>query len=147
MITGSPERLAVMADGHCKDLYYRVRDREIDRAEEDAEVAAWFIYLNRTGFNGLYRVNRSGRFNVPLGRYANPNICDEGNLTLVSQVLQNAEIRHEGFEAVFDRAESGDLVYFDPPMSLDRQHRASHRTRPKVSTCQNMNAFGILHER
>lgn len=114
-LPGVLERLAVMADGHCKDLYYRVRDREIDRAEEDAEVAAWFIYLNRTGFNGLYRVNRSGRFNVPLGRYANPNICDVGNLTLVSQVLQNAEIRHEGFEAVFDRAESGDLVYFDPP--------------------------------
>ena len=123
-----------MADGHCKDLYYRIRDREIDRAEEDAEVAAWFIYLNRTGFNGLYRVNRSGRFNVPLGRYANPNICDEVNLKLVSQVLQNAEIRHEGFEAVFDRAESGDLGISIRHMYLDRRHPVSRPTQPRIQS-------------
>jgi DNA adenine methylase len=108
-------RLRSMAKSHCKDLYYKVRDQEIDRAQDDADVAAWFIYLNRTGFNGLYRVNRSGRFNVPLGRYDKPNICDEGNLALVSAVLQGAEIRHESFESVYDRAEEGDLVYFDPP--------------------------------
>jgi DNA adenine methylase len=108
-------RLETLAKGHCKDLYYEIRDQEIDQAQTDAEVAAWFIYLNRTGFNGLYRVNRSGRFNVPLGSYENPNICDEKNLGLVSRVLQGAEIRHESFESVFDRADEGDLVYFDPP--------------------------------
>jgi len=108
-------RLEEMASGHCKELYYEVRDQDIDGARADADVAAWFIYLNRTGFNGLYRVNRSGRFNVPLGRYANPNICDEKNLSLVHRVLQNTELRHENFEGVYDRAEEGDLVYFDPP--------------------------------
>ncbi len=114
-LDGVLARLETLAQAHCKELYYEVRDQEIDEAQADADVAAWFIYLNRTGFNGLYRVNRSGRFNVPLGRYTNPNICDEKNLIRVSQVLQGAEIRHEGFESVFDRAEEGDLVYFDPP--------------------------------
>ena len=83
--------------------------------EDDADVAAWFIYLNKTGFNGLYRVNRKGNFNVPIGRYKDPRVCDTENLRACHRVLQGAEIRYEGFDAVLDRAEAGDFVYFDPP--------------------------------
>ena len=97
-----------------KEFYLEMRAREIDRCS-DIEIAAWFIYLNRTGFNGLYRVNRRNRFNVPYGRYANPRICDEQNLLACSQALQGVSMRNEDFSGVLDRAEPGDFVYFDPP--------------------------------
>lgn len=114
-VEGVIERLAGHAAANCEAHYYAVRAAEIDSAEDDAEVAAWLIYLNKTGYNGLYRVNNKGRFNVPWGRYANPNICDEPNLRAVSRTLMGADIEHRGYEAVLDRAEPGDVVYFDPP--------------------------------
>jgi DNA adenine methylase len=82
---------------------------------EPAARAARLIYLNHTCFNGLYRVNRRGDFNVPFGHYKNPRICDEANLRACSSALQTATIELDGFEAVLDRAEPGDFVYFDPP--------------------------------
>jgi DNA adenine methylase len=82
----------------------------------DEEVAAWFIYLNRTGFNGLYRVNRRNEFNVPFGKYANPKICDPVLLRACHEVLRaSAKILHADFAAAVDTAQAGDLVYFDPP--------------------------------
>jgi DNA adenine methylase len=104
-----------LAESHDKDQYYSVRALSVDGMEDDADVAAWFIYLNKTGFNGLYRVNRRGLFNVPMGRYKNPNICDDENLRVCSRALAGVDIRHEGFDAVTERAEPGDFVYFDPP--------------------------------
>ena len=77
--------------------------------------AARTIYLNKTGYNGLYRVNRSGAFNVPFGRYENPTICDEPNLLQVAEILKTVELRVEDFETVTERAKPGDVVYFDPP--------------------------------
>ena len=106
--------LKAHAEQHSKDYYYTVRARDIDR-ETDVEVAAWLIYLNRTGFNGLYRVNKKGGFNVPFGRYKNPTICDEPNLRACSAALQGVGIHCEGFDGVLDRAAKRDLVYFDPP--------------------------------
>lgn len=79
------------------------------------EQAARIIYLNRTCFNGLYRENSRGLFNVPFGRYANPTICDETNLRACSQALQAAEIATGSFETILERAVSGDFVYCDPP--------------------------------
>lgn len=114
-VEGLIARLADYAEAHGRDQYYEVRALPVDEMEHDADVGAWFIYLNKTGFNGLYRVNRKGGFNVPIGRYKNPNICDADNLRAASRALQGAEIRHETFDAVLDRAEAGDLVYFDPP--------------------------------
>jgi DNA adenine methylase len=77
--------------------------------------AAQFIYTNKTGFNGLFRVNKQGHFNVPFGRYDNPTICDEANLRACSRALRNTHIYHRDFvEAVFN-ARKGDVVYFDPP--------------------------------
>ncbi len=91
-----------------------MRRQEID-AGSDAEVAAWFIYLNKMGFNGLYRVNSKNRFNVPFGDNKNALICDEENLRACSRALVHAELNWEDFEKVWDRAKPNDLVYFDPP--------------------------------
>jgi DNA adenine methylase len=97
-----------------KAFFYRFRERDIDAAS-DAEVAAWFIYLNKTAYNGLYRVNRENRFNVPFGRYVNPTICDEATLRACSAALAGVELLVEDFEVVVQRAGHGDFVYFDPP--------------------------------
>jgi len=99
---------------HSKEWYYTVRSWDVD-ALTDPEVAGWMIYLNRTGFNGLYRVNSKNKFNVPFGRYQKPNICDRTNLARVKAALKHAELHHDGFERVLDDAVEGDLVYFDPP--------------------------------
>jgi DNA adenine methylase len=77
--------------------------------------AARLLYLNRTCYNGLFRVNRQGRFNVPYGRYRRPRILDAENLRAVSQALQPVRVVHADFEAVVSRARSGSVVYFDPP--------------------------------
>jgi DNA adenine methylase len=94
--------------------YYRVR--AVDRTTLPlAERAARTIYLNKTGYNGLYRVNRAGKFNVPMGRYSNPLFCDPHNLRACSTALQGVDLRVEDFEEVAARAKRGDFVYFDPP--------------------------------
>jgi DNA adenine methylase len=94
--------------------YYRVR--AIDRATLPlAERAARTIYLNKTGYNGLYRVNRAGKFNVPMGRYKSPLLCDAANLRACSVALRGVDLRVDDFEDVASRAKAGDFVYFDPP--------------------------------
>lgn len=97
---------------HCEEHYYRVRAHV---PEDKIACAARLIYLNRTCFNGLYRENSKGEFNVPMGRYKNPRICDAANLRAVSAALCRCQIHRSHFTAVLDRAEAGDLVYFDPP--------------------------------
>lgn len=92
---------------------------EAERAREYAlshEIAGRMIYLNKTCFNGLYRVNRSGKFNVPFGKFkTQPNWIDASNLDAVSKALKRTTIMHEDFGNVQQRAVPGDLVYFDPP--------------------------------
>ena len=97
-----------------KEYYLEVRAKKIDDLS-DVEVASRFIFLNRTGFNGLYRVNKSGQFNVPFGRYNNPVICDEKNLRQVSEALQDVSITHQDYKNVLETAKTGDFVYLDPP--------------------------------
>lgn len=97
-----------------KDHYYEVRARDPWEMRLP-ERAGRTIFLNRSGFNGLYRVNRAGRFNVPFGRYTNPLICDEVNLRGCSELLSTVQIEHSDFEQVASQAEEGDFVYFDPP--------------------------------
>ena len=84
-------------------------------ATDPASHVARLIFLNRTCFNGLYRVNSSGEFNVPYGNYANPKICDEANLRSVSQSLQNAEIHYGDFSACRSFVDETTFVYMDPP--------------------------------
>ena len=97
-----------------KDFFLDLRKRAIDGCS-DAEVAAWFVYLNKAGFNGLYRVNSKNIFNVPFGRYTSPSICDERTLRACAKALAGADIRHGSFETVTAEAVRGDFVYFDPP--------------------------------
>jgi DNA adenine methylase len=95
--------------------FHEVRARrDVDRWDPP-DVAAWFIYLNRTCYNGLYRVNGKGHFNAPLGDYDNPTICDEENLRACSSALQGVEIEVADFQDSIARARAGDLVYCDPP--------------------------------
>jgi DNA adenine methylase len=97
-----------------KAFYLAQRGRRVDLAD-DSEVAAWFIYLNRTGFNGLYRVNSKGQFNVPFGRYDNPTICDAENLSACAGALGGTKIVSGDFEKIVRSAETGDFCYCDPP--------------------------------
>ena len=99
---------------HSRDYFETVRRFPIDQAPAD-EVAWWLLYLNKTAFNGLYRVNGNGRFNVPFGDYANPTICDEQNLRAVSAALHGVIMSAGDFATTVQAAEEGDLVYFDPP--------------------------------
>jgi DNA adenine methylase len=99
------------------DFYYRLRAVNPSTLS-DTKLAAWFIYLNRAGFNGLYRVNRQNQFNVPFGRYTNPTICDATTLRACARALQGASrtwIQCLDFSAAIDLAQRGDFVYFDPP--------------------------------
>jgi DNA adenine methylase len=96
------------------DHYYAVRDTDPDGLAP-VERAARTIFLNKTGFNGLYRVNRSGKFNVPFGRYAKPHICDEENLRACSAALARVDLVVSDFEEAVMKAKTGDFVYFDPP--------------------------------
>jgi DNA adenine methylase len=95
-----------------KAAYYQLRQAE---PQEPVLRAARFVYLNRTGFNGLYRVNSGGKFNVPYGRYKNPKICDEENISLVSAALRGAVLLNKDFSIVLEHAKQRDFVYFDPP--------------------------------
>lgn len=95
-------------------FYESMRELDVD-SRTDAEVAAWFVYVNRAGFNGLYRVNRAGKFNVAFGRYTNPTICDAENLRACSRVLQGVDVSCYDFVDAVGPAKSGDFVYFDPP--------------------------------
>jgi len=97
---------------YSEEEYYRVRATE---PGDPVKRAARMVYLNKTGFNGLYRVNKSGKFNVPFGRYANPTICDEPRLRAASEALQGVSIRTGDFWHGCGDAAPGDFVYFDPP--------------------------------
>ena len=97
---------------HSERHYYEVRAR---MPKDTYEQAARIIYLNKTGYNGLYRENSKGLYNVPFGRYKNPAICNEENLRAASKALRRAKIETRHFASVLDYAEAGDLVYFDPP--------------------------------
>lgn len=93
--------------------YYRVRDSKLPRSPTAR--AARLIFLNKTGYNGLYRVNRAGQFNVPFGRYKNPTICDAVNLRAAARALRSAELEVGDFASLSRHARKGDAVYFDPP--------------------------------
>ncbi|MCC7534781.1 MAG: DNA adenine methylase [Deltaproteobacteria bacterium] len=108
--------LARLRGHHDASAYYAARERfNRVRAMPDEERAALFIYLNKTCFNGLHRVNRRGEFNVPMGRYASPRIFDEETVLGAAAALANTELRHSDFQEAVEYARPGDFVYLDPP--------------------------------
>lgn len=98
-----------------KEYFLEKRNLFNSKLCSEVETAALFIFLNRTCFNGLYRVNSKGNFNVPHGRYANPKICDKENLLAVSNILQRVEILCGDFEKTEEYAGENSIFYLDPP--------------------------------
>jgi DNA adenine methylase len=103
------------SDEKKKEFYYQKREAYNTREADKTTQAALFIFLNRTCFNGLYRVNRGNSFNVPMGSYSFPMICDEENILSVSEALQKVEILNGDFENTLDFASQNSFFYFDPP--------------------------------
>ena len=98
-----------------KLYYYQKRELYNTRKEEQSGQAALFIFLNRTCFNGLYRVNSSGAFNVPWGKLKNPTVCNKELLFAVGEWLRNVVIRNGSYSSALEDAKFGDVVYLDPP--------------------------------
>lgn len=111
-------QLARLRDAHSTEKFYEVRAAfNEQRSAPRVERAAWLIYLNKTCYNGLFRTNRAGLYNVPVGSYANPSasILDPTTLRLAAAALSEAELVHASFDHLLDRAQTGDVIYLDPP--------------------------------
>jgi len=117
VVRDKPEELISKASEfeYEKETYYMLRDRFNEDPITDLERAALFLYFNKTGFNGLWRVNSKGKFNVPFGKYKNPTIVPEDKIRESSKILENIEIICTDFTYILDHAREGDLCYFDPP--------------------------------
>ncbi len=106
-------------DNSRKEYYYDLREEynsaEVKSGKLSTKRAAQFIFLNKTCFNGLYRVNQNGDFNVPMGSYKNPTICDTENLLKLSKILQNVQIICGDYHDTLDLVNRNTFVYFDPP--------------------------------
>ncbi len=115
---GVLENLQHHARNHNEDYYYKLRNR---LPKTSTSKAARFVYLNRTCFNGIYRVNKNGEFNVPRGT-KNSVLFPDDDFGIVSKVLQNCELICDDFEAVVSRAKKGDFIYADPPYTVQHNN-------------------------
>lgn len=107
--------LSIMEEEERKSFFMSVREQYNQKNLAPVDNTTKFIFLNRTCFNGLYRVNKSGLFNVPFGKYKNPKICDPQTIRKDSELLQRVEILNGDFEETFNYAKGNTLFYFDPP--------------------------------
>ena len=102
-----------------KNYFYNKREEynnyTLEENEHNIQRAAQFIYLNRTCFNGLYRVNKAGKFNVPMGSHKNPTICDEENVRNLSKLIQNVQFQYGDYKRSMKYVTENTFVYFDPP--------------------------------
>jgi DNA adenine methylase len=117
VVKDNPHELISEAGKYSYDekSYYNLRDRFNQPDLSKIEYAALLLYLNKTAFNGLYRVNSKGKFNVPFGRYKNPTIVPKKRILTASKILKKVEIHNEDFSYVLDKANKGELCYLDPP--------------------------------
>jgi len=167
VVRSQPEAVARELDGlaaaHARGgstQYYAVRDQQFnpirERLRDDhggivytPALAAMLIYLNRTGFNGLFRVNARGEFNVPVGRYERPRIADPEKLARVAEALSATRLRLQwgSFESVLDIASPGDFVYFDPPYApLSRTANFSGYTAPRFGAADQRRLQEVVIE-
>lgn len=107
--------LNLLTDEEKRDFYGKMRERYNEKNLEPVENTTIFFFLNRTCFNGLYRVNKKGLFNVPFGKYDNPTICDSETIRKDSELLQRVKILKGDFESTFGYAQGNTIFYFDPP--------------------------------
>ncbi|MBN2336299.1 DNA adenine methylase [Candidatus Bathyarchaeota archaeon] len=117
VVRDCPERLIEIASEYSydKEEYYSRRKRFNSRPADAAEDASLLLYLNKTCYNGLYRVNSKGAFNVPFGTYKDPTIVHPDRITRASKLLQNVDIRNGDFGYILGEADEGDICYLDPP--------------------------------
>jgi DNA adenine methylase len=106
---------SIKTEDNRKDFFLQQRELFNTKSLNKIDNTTLFFFLNRTCFNGLYRVNKSGKFNVPFGRYSTPTICDESTIYADSKILQNVEIMTGDFEQTFDKIKGNTFFYFDPP--------------------------------
>lgn len=130
VIRDYPEELMTLLDEHAKkhgrDYYYSIRKLDRDENYENLaplQRAARFVYLNKTCYNGLYRVNAKGHFNVPIGRQSSLNLYDKQNILSFSKAFESVEISNSDYSPIIKIATKGDLVYIDPP--YDKIHQQS----------------------
>ena len=140
-----------------KEYYYAIRDADRSTDFEnwsEIQRASRFIYLNKTCYNGLCRVNSRGQFNTPMGRYKDPRIVDEKNLRACSKALRQARIARAPFQRVERLAESGDFVYFDPPYvplnptsnftAFSRDGFSQHMQQELRDLCVRLDKRGVM---
>jgi len=128
------------------EYYYQVREMKVDTLS-DVQRASRLIFLNKTCYNGLYRVNRKGMFNVPFGKYKSPRIIDVNILLAANRALQRAVLIRAGFEVVLENARPGDFVYFDPPyFPVSRTANFTDFTNQPFSTGDHERLANIFDE-
>lgn len=129
---------------YTKEDYYIIRS---SRPLSAAARAARFIYLNKTCFNGLYRVNLSGEFNVPFGRHGpNVEICNEAQLRAASRALRSASLRTGDFAEILTQARPGDVVYFDPPYTTTHGNNGFIEYNAKVFSWEDQRRLAMVAE-
>lgn len=127
--------------------YYQVRAEYNELSAGSIEKTALLIFLNKTGYNGLYRESKKGGFNVPFGRYTNPAIFDERKLRIVSHALQGVELLNTGFSKAVETAQKGDFVYFDPPyVPLNKTSSFTSYTRHDFGENDQIELANIFQE-
>tara|TARA_B100000427_G_C15494086_1_gene589017 strand:+ start:86 stop:931 length:846 start_codon:yes stop_codon:yes gene_type:complete len=146
--------LKIHESGHGKTYFKKMSDEfneTVKKKGDPLKIASLFIYLNRTCFNGLYRENSKGEFNVPIGSYKNPIICDKTNLLSVSKILNSVEIGCHGYDKI--KPKKGDFVYFDPPYlpleknSFTKYSKDDFKEKDHVTLkrfCNKLDKRGIL---
>lgn len=108
------KQLKTFKKNHSKEFYYLIRKKFNERKFKDEKKSAAFIYLNKTCYNGMYRVNSKGEFNVPIGNYKNPEVFNKENLLFASKLLQGVKIICQDYKKVQFALKKGDFVYLDP---------------------------------
>jgi DNA adenine methylase len=143
-VDGMIKELRKHQKNNTKKYFYRIRKKS-PKDMTKVERAARFIYLNKTCFNGLYRENSKGLFNVPFGKYSNPNICDESNLRAVSRYLNSTGVKIESLpynKFILKHAQPGDFIYLDPPYypmketSFTKYHKGKFLEAEQVELCE-----------